>query len=258
MREVTIDIETVPTQDPVVQDHLRERLERENASKQERYHKTFDDVWRQTSLDVVVAEPISIAIQIDDDPIEVFMRTELGLGTEILLLDDVFDYLRRELTSHTIIKGQEVVAPSKWIGYNIKDFDLRILFNRCRVHQYDPRVRFHLDNSAQMCDIMRELGGYSSKNMVPLDRAAAAFGAGEKTVGMHGSKVWETFLERDFRRIAMYNMGDVDMCRKIYKKMFNLQANPAILMQARMLHNNALTRFNANDFITYDSDDLSL
>ncbi len=254
MYDVTVDIETVPTHDEDVKNEIRERLERENDSKQERYHKTFDEVWRKTSLDVVVAEPISIGLKIADEPTQVFMRTELTPESEIILLDTVFDYLRRELTSHTLIKNQEVVAPSKWIGFNLRDFDLRVLLNRCRVHGYDPRVRFHLDNSAQICDIMRELGGYSNKGLIPMSRVSAAFHVPGKSDDMHGSLVFDTFLAREFKKIAKYNASDVNTARNIYKKMYDLKPRPMALE----FGSSNISTFTDSDFEDFDPDALKL
>ena len=105
-----------------------------------------------------------------------------------------------------------------WIGHNVIEFDLRFLKQRAMVNNVRPTVVIPADarHGNNVFDTMKEWAGW--KGYVSLDKLAKAFGF-EGKEGMSGTDVWPAFQAGEYEKIAEYNKSDVELTRKVYRRM---------------------------------------
>ncbi len=133
-----------------------------------------------------------------------------------------------------IIKGEENEILKAWwqvasgadlfIGHNIMDFDLRFIFKRSIINKIKPAAR-HLNlsfaryRSFPIFDTMREWEKWST-SFISLDTLAKALGLkSSKDGGIDGSQVFDFYLAGKYDEIYDYCKRDVELTRKIYKRM---------------------------------------
>ena len=219
-----IDIETLPTQNPILIQQFKDSVKAPgNYSKQESIDKWLeenrdseaDKLHRKTSFDGLHGEIFSIAWAIDDEPVQVVYRK--GNRTEFDLLHAFFDGI-------TDLKDKygNTSLISKWVGHYITGFDLRYIWQRCVVNGVRPTVYIPYDVKPwddKVFDTKCEwtgTGQYSGAGS--LDALSKAFGLDGKG-DIDGSKVYDYWLAGRFDEIAEYNKDDVVKCRELYKRM---------------------------------------
>jgi predicted PolB exonuclease-like 3'-5' exonuclease len=110
-------------------------------------------------------------------------------------------------------------APSLiWIGHNITGFDLRYIWQRCKVHG----VSINIPHNAkpwghEVYDTMYEWAG-TGTGRKSLDFVCRALGIKGKD-GFDGSMVWDAFQAGEYEKIAEYCRDDVRRVRDIYNKL---------------------------------------
>jgi predicted PolB exonuclease-like 3'-5' exonuclease len=106
-----------------------------------------------------------------------------------------------------------------FIGHNLLDFDLRILWAQSIIHQVEPSVpiSFARYRSYPVYDIMWEFTAW--KQRISLDEMATLLGLKSSKEGLDGSRVYEFFLEGRDTEIADYCLRDVQLAREIYYRM---------------------------------------
>lgn len=213
MRNVFLDIETIPTQ---VEEHKEFVQNRHDAKKKTARSKQDDQVYHETGLSGSFGEIVSIAWAIDDQPVQALYRTSIEQGTERALLHKFAHALKGQINHHTKTENRVLYQPKLWIGHRIKDFDLRFLQQRFIVNKLDPQIDFYLDKKDGIFDTMQAWAGYRSNAMVSLAELCQALGVPVKTNGLDGSKVWEAVLAGEFEKIAEYNCEDVEATRAVF------------------------------------------
>lgn len=133
-----------------------------------------------------------------------------------------------------MIKGSESVILKEWwqvagkadlfVGHNVMDFDLRFIYKRSIINKIKPAEK-HLNLSFAryrnfpIYDTMREWEKWS-QNYISLDTLAKALDLQtSKSSGIDGSKVFDHYLKGKYKQIYDYCMRDVELTRKIYKRM---------------------------------------
>lgn len=104
-----------------------------------------------------------------------------------------------------------------FIGHNILDFDLRLIWQRSIIHQIKPtaQINFARYRSSDVYDTMWQFTGW--RHRISLDEVAGLLGLeSSKTSEFNGGKVYDLFLEGRHQEIADYCMRDVELARQIY------------------------------------------
>lgn len=224
MAIIYIDIETLPTQNPVLIQSFKDSIKAPgNYSKQESIDKWLeenrdieaDKLHRKTSFDGLHGEIFSIAWALDDGAVQVVYRGDNE--TEEFLLQSFF----AQISDITDSYGNRSVI-SKWVGHYITGFDLRYIWQRCVVNRVLPSVSIPYDAKPWDDKVFDTKvswtgsGQYSGAGS--LDALSKAFGLDGKG-DIDGSKVYDYWLAGRFEEIAKYNKEDVVKTRELYKRM---------------------------------------
>ena len=199
-----LDIETIPADEkikPVAVAQAKQKLSKNPYYKNVK--KNDDTLYRDTAISGDFGRIFCIGYAADDAPVE-------------------------------IINGEEPKILSKWwqvadsanlfIGHNVMDFDLRFIFKRSIINKIRPAAR-HLNLSFAryrnfpIFDTMREWEKWST-SFISLDTLAKALGLeSSKDGGIDGSQVFDFYLDGKYKEIYDYCKRDVELTRKIYKRM---------------------------------------
>ena len=107
-----------------------------------------------------------------------------------------------------------------FIGFNAIDFDLRFLVQRSMLLGVKPvDISFERYSSSPVYDVMWEWTRWSSGYKISLDDLAKAFDMPSSKGELDGSRVHEYYKKGKIKEITEYCGADVDLTRKIYKKM---------------------------------------
>ncbi len=108
-----------------------------------------------------------------------------------------------------------------FIGHNIMDFDLRFIYKRSIIHRIKPskELSFARYRSQPIYDIMREWERWDTQSFTALDKMAKVLGLESSKQGLSGEKVYDFFLAGKIDSILEYCKADVELTRKIYKRM---------------------------------------
>jgi 3'-5' exonuclease len=218
---ITLDIETIPTQDPSVIAEIAasiqppgniSRSETISAWEREKKPAAILEAIHKTSLDGSVGEIIVIGWAIDDEEPMSISRAPR---------EDRADQLRRFFNTVAFVTtehglGEEIT----WVGHNIRDFDLRFMYQQSVI--LGVRPAFDLPHNTRhgdprVFDTMTEWAGCG--NRIKLDRLCHALGFPGKPDGIDGSKVWEFVQAGRIAEVAAYCRSDVFQTREIWKRM---------------------------------------
>lgn len=246
---VTIDIETIPSQNPAVLEAIRADL-RENFKapsgltkekacadlgltdadkikytskdkalemwverfRDEKLEETAQEQWRKTSFDGGSGQIAVIGLALDDEEPMTLYRADWA-NTEAEVLREAFD----------VIAGAYTPSSDRrpvFVGHYVTEFDLRFLFQRAVVLGIKPPsiIPFHARPwDDYVFDTMTRWAGI--KGSVGLDRLCGALGISGKTNGVDGSKVWDMVAAGRIADVAEYCANDVRMARAAYKRM---------------------------------------
>ena len=134
-----------------------------------------------------------------------------------------------------IIRGQESEILKKWwdiadradlfVGHNIMDFDLPFIYKRSIIHKIKPAARhinlsFARYRSDPIFDTMKEWDKWALRASISLDKLAKVLGLPtSKDGGIDGSKVYDAYLAGKYDQICEYCKRDVELTRKVFKRM---------------------------------------
>lgn len=251
MIEITLDIETIPSQRPgaldaimadtlanfkapstltkeqaaadlgitdkdsikfTSKDSLIQRWELELAPYKSA--SVAEEKWRKTALDGSRGELAVIGFAFGDEEFPFAMQRDLSNPTgEMELLKAFFS----ALDAHIKRKGgskQDV----KFIGHNIADFDLRFLFQRAVINAVQPPVPLNYSRySDNLFDTMTTWAGFG--NRISLDALCSALDIPSPKQGIDGSMVWDFVRDGKIAEVAEYCCGDVSATRQVYKRL---------------------------------------
>lgn len=207
------DIETIPA-DESLKDTIVE-LERKKEKKREiteaaeggnlyKRKKSTETIYRLTSLSGDFGRIFCICYALDNEPVDIIRADE----KEIL------------------IKWWQIADRADlFVGHNIMEFDLPFIYKRSIIHQIKPAAR-HLNlsfaryRSDPIFDTMKEWDKWNMKSSISLDKLAKVLGfPTSKDGGIDGSKVYDAYLKGKYDEICQYCKRDVELTRKVYKRM---------------------------------------
>lgn len=197
------DIETIPADEKLKDIAVENALQKELKKNNKVGPRTKDYLYRLTAISGDFGRIFCIGYAFDDQTIEIISGAEeeiLEKWWQVANMADLF------------------------VGHNIMDFDLRFIFKRSIVHKIKPAAK-HLNlsfaryKSYPIFDTMREWEKWSS-SYVSLDTLAKSLGLqSSKTNDIDGSKVYDFYLKGKYQTIFDYCKRDVELTRKIYKRM---------------------------------------
>jgi len=222
------DIETIPGQKPGLKEAIAETIsppgnmkKAETIAHWEAYEKPvkIEEAYRKTALSGATGEIICISWAFDNGAISNVIR---GLDdSEADMLNDFFKVLAENTT--------QVGEPRRlrWIGHNVKDFDLRFMYQRAIILGVRPPVPLPHNarpGSPEVFDTMTEWAGF--RNTVKLDTLCQALGIpGKDDSGMDGSQVWDRVQAGELAKVASYCDDDVDRVRQLFRRMNFIEAD---------------------------------
>jgi predicted PolB exonuclease-like 3'-5' exonuclease len=214
MNTLFLDLETIPTQRPGAIEEFRANVKPPgNMSKpetiaawmQNNADAAAEDAFRKTSFDGAQGEILCIGFAVNDDtPCHIGRAIT---GCESTLLHDFY----------SAMSGYRV---DRIVGHNVKDFDLRFLFQRSVINGAKPS--FPLRTESRYCgdyvfDTMLSWAGWG--NRISLKNLCAALGISVKGGDIDGSKVWDAAQDGRYEEIFSYCESDVTATREVYNRM---------------------------------------
>ena len=196
MNKLFLDVETIPAHESchVI---LREIYERKKSI----FEKDFEKYLAQTSFDGGFGRIACVSCGINDEAI----RTLFGDEHEILQ-----DFWK-------VAKGIDL-----FVGFNVMDFDLRFIYQRSIVLGVKPTVElsFARYRNFPIFDIMHEWKKWNMNSSISLDTLAKILNFPTSKGGaIEGKDVAKAFEDGRIKEICQYCEKDVELVRKIYKKM---------------------------------------
>lgn len=200
------DIETIPADDEFKQiavDLTKKKFEK-RARRGEKIKINEEEIFRWTAISGDFGRIFCIGYALGDGPIEVIHGEE----KEILA------------------KWWEIANQADcFIGHNVMDFDLRFIYKRSIINKIKP-VSKHLNLSFAryrnfpIFDTMREWEKWSMDSFISLDTLAKVLGLPtSKDGGIDGTRVYDFYLDQKFNEIYEYCKRDVELTRKIWRRM---------------------------------------
>lgn len=233
MTIITLDIETIPAQDPKVLADIAAKVtapaqykKPESISEwiKENAESVAEQDWRKTSFDGALGHICAIGYAIDDgEPVTIYRDAYGDPGAERAILADFFEAVSiaggRDLSG-----GTRSHAAPVFVGHNLIDFDLRFIFQRAVMLGIRPPACIPFDAKPwdkTVFDTMTAWAG--ARGRVSMDKLCNAFGIDGKGSEIEdeidGSKVWDFVKAGRIADVAKYCAGDVVRTRQIYKRL---------------------------------------
>lgn len=175
--------------------------------------------FRQRSLNPSRADIAAIAFAVDDsDVMSLWTEPDNESLSERVALTRFWDEINKDIFEETLTGT--IQNDVYWVGFNIRQFDLNILFKKAIKYQlYDlakiiPRHRY----DSKVVDIMEIWtggalgfdGGNTMKEVMEY------LGMSGKRTGMDGSMVYDYYMEGRYQEIAEYCASDVEEERELF------------------------------------------
>jgi hypothetical protein len=199
MKIFFFDIETIPTQQSLIDNNLLEAQMQLNEA----------EIIKKLSLSAATARILCLAYAIEpqaDSPVEVLHGEE----------DEIIrSFWKLAAECHL------------FVGHNILDFDLRFIYQRSIINQIKPsrEIPFARFRNNPVYDTMHEWSKWGREH-VSLDLLARALGIPSPKEGLDGSKVYPYYCAGKLPDICDYCKRDVETVRQIYRRLTFTQ-NPA-------------------------------
>jgi len=192
------DLETIPAPKELRQasiDSERKKYRNKEIAEDD------EQLYRQSALSGDFGRIVCIGYAIDDETAQIIS------GQEVDILNKWWEISRRA---------------TKFIGHNIIEFDIPFLYKRSvvlktRPSQLIPVKKFQTEN---IYDTSKEWSRWDNYSNISLHHLSIALGLpSSKEGGIDGSQVFDRFLAGEMEEIYQYCKRDVDLTRKIYKRM---------------------------------------
>ena len=198
MKKLFLDIETLPApQDKeLILKEIHQKRVKDRGEK-----KTFEEYLESSGFDGSFGRIACICYATDDG------ETEVLSGGEKQMLKD-FWLLAKDI--------------DLFVGFNILDFDFKFIYQRSTILKVKPtrNLPFIRYRNSPIYDVMWEWTKWSNLGKCSLDKLAKAFGFPSSKGGeIEGRDVAQAYEEGRIKEICDYCKKDVDLTRKIYKRL---------------------------------------
>lgn len=214
MVQLFLDIETIPADESlrvdIEQKILKLRNLKNGAEKYARQKKKIwenvDRIFRQTALNADMGKILCIGY-CKEPPIG--SKPDILIGDEKTILSEFWNVSRNV---------------DLFIGHNIMNFDLKFICRRSNMLKIKPSrsSRFTSYDRTFIYDTMRE---WNNARFTSLDVVARSMGFESSKGEICGEKVYDFYRSGKQREIYQYCKADVELARKIYKKMISQTKN---------------------------------
>lgn len=199
MTKLFFDIETLPAEE---QKHeiLRE-IHQKKVEDKKKVPESFEEYLEATNFDGAFGRIACISYAINDEPVKTLS------GDEAKMLYDFWEVAKNV---------------NLFVGFNVMDFDLRFIYQRSIIFNVQPTVdlNFARYRNYPIFDLMYEWSKWNQQSKISLDVLAKALGLPSSKGGeVEGKNVAQAFLDGKIDQICYYCEQDVELTRKIYKRM---------------------------------------
>jgi len=235
---ITLDIETIPCQDPEMIRALAQEAEADLAAelaavKAPANYKVAETIaaycakaaqdlrdahadkvksnWLKTSFDGGLGQVVVIGFAVEGDEPIAMAVTDLSAAEEVKLLKLFFSRL-----SHLY----NPTNTPQFIGHNLIGFDVPFLWKRCMVRNVRPPIWFPRDPKPwgdQVFDTMTQWAG--ARDRIKLAQLCRVLGVKGCKTDMTGADVWPAIEAGEIERVAEYCMEDVGVTRQVHARM---------------------------------------
>lgn len=199
MNKIFLDIETIPAHEN--NHELLRVIHLKYTERNSKAEKDFEKYLAQTSFDGGFGQIACICYAVNDGPIQTLN------GDEIEMLKNFWEVAR---------------DMDLFIGFNVMEFDLRFIYQRSIVLKVEPtrELNFARYKKDPIYDIMHEWKKWNMTASISLDTLAKILGLPtSKDGGIEGKDVAQAFKDGRIKEICAYCERDVELTRKIYKRM---------------------------------------
>ena len=199
MIKLFFDIETLPAEE---QKHeiLRE-IHHKKVEDKKKVPESFEEYLEATNFDGAFGRIACISYAINDELVKTLF------GDEAKMLQDFWEVAK---------------TVQLFVGFNVMDFDLRFIYQRSIIFNVQPTVdlSFARYRNYPIFDLMYEWSKWNMQSKISLDVLAKALGLPSSKGGeVEGKNVAQAFLDGKIDKICYYCEQDVELTRKIYKRM---------------------------------------
>jgi 3'-5' exonuclease len=226
MNIIALDIETIPSQEPWVKEHVTKELSApanyKDADKIAAYiAEKQDEAYRKTSFDGAYNHIICISASIESGEPATFYAEKVD--QEATVIQSFYDWLNdQELFWNS---GKQQAVGSCFVGHNVIGFDLKILKQRSVILGIKPPsfIPFNTKpwETNLVFDTMTQWDSDRQKS-IGLDKLCKAMNIPGKD-GMDGSMVYDAWLNGEHDKIKEYCADDVRRVRAVHRKMCFLE-----------------------------------
>lgn len=213
---VFIDIETIPEQNPNMDEYKSQVKAPAQYKKQDSIDKWLADNadkvaeenWLKTSFDGGKGQIVCICASAGDEVYKFYDENEmivLGRFNDWISAVQPFDH---------------ATTPIVFVGHNVRNFDLPFLHKRMIINQVKPNFKttWHGRHGLHCFDTMEEWAGFNGR--ISQDNLCKILGIeSSKNGGMDGSQVWPEFQKGNIGKIADYCAEDVRCVIEMYNRM---------------------------------------
>lgn len=215
MTKVYIDIETIPTQDEGLQAYIASTVKPPgNMKKQDTIDKwiaeekpdAVAEALLNASFDGATNHIVTIGLAFDEEPAASF---------HIEKVEDEKDMIA--FFWQTMSDRLKNTAGHTFIGHNIIGFDLKVLRKRSMILRTRPPSMIPFEGKPWEKNPYDTMLQWDAKEFAKLDKIAKAFNIEGKA--FDGSQVYKLWLDKQFALLNAYCKDDVELTRKVYKRM---------------------------------------
>lgn len=213
--DVYIDIETIPTQETVMQEYVLKNLKAPGNYKDPEKIAAYleeakEEALDKCGLDGATNHIICIGIAIDDhEPVSFSAKKYQEEGK---MLKEANEYMADNLQYH----GNTI------IGHNVSGFDLKVIRQRGIVLGVNTGIAIPFHAKPWDLNPFDTMMQWDAKNFIKLEKLALALGIQTKKT-MEGSEVYSAWKNGLHDMIADYCKNDVRLVREVYKKMIGVK-----------------------------------
>ncbi len=214
-REITIDIETIPSQEGWVYEFVAADVKPPAQMKkadtiaawyESEHAQAVQDALAKTSFDGAMCHIVCIGVQVDDDEPVTFYATKHGDERKMLI--EFFKFI------HAL--GDYA---HQFIGHNALQFDLKLIRHRAIILGVNPSPVFaRLEGDKWGDRIFDTMLRWDAKNFIGLNKLCLALGI-EGKGDFSGKDVYKAWQDGEETKLREYCADDVKKTRVVYKRM---------------------------------------
>lgn len=199
MKKLYLDIETLPAEEEK-HEILRGIFQRKAQKREQKM--TVEEYIENSGLDGAFGRICCLSYALDDSEVKTLS------GTEKEILEEFWQIAR---------------DVDLFIGFNLMDFDLRFIYQRSIVWGVKPirDLNFARYRNSPIYDLMYEWAKWNTwEGKISLDALAKSLGLPTSKGGaIEGKDIARAYLDGRIKEICLYCEKDVELTRKIYKRM---------------------------------------